>query len=57
MIQTVLGATLKHYRNVKGLSQEKLSSKAHLTIRYYQELEAGEKRPSIYALLNWLRDK
>lgn len=39
---------LKHYRKLKGLSQDKISKLAGCTVRYYQDLEYGKRVPNVY---------
>ncbi|MFT7559083.1 MAG: transcriptional regulator with XRE-family HTH domain [Flavobacteriales bacterium] len=46
-IKDQLAATIKAQRLEKGLSQDKLSAKADISTRYYQDIEAGEKQPTV----------
>lgn len=49
-IKQTLAANIKTYRIKSGLSQDKLASKADISTRYYQDIEAGNKQPSIDTL-------
>lgn len=39
---------LRHFRKLKGLSQDKISKLAGCTVRYYQDLEYGKRMPNVY---------
>lgn len=39
---------LKHYRQLKGISQDKLAKLADCTVRYYQDVEYGKCIPNVY---------
>jgi transcriptional regulator with XRE-family HTH domain len=45
-----LGRNLNRLRNRAGLTQERLAEKSDLSLRYVQEIEAGEKSPSVESL-------
>lgn len=42
-----LAASIKAQRSASGLSQDRLASKAGISTRYYQDIEAAVKQPSI----------
>jgi transcriptional regulator with XRE-family HTH domain len=46
-----LGETIRSYRKVMGMSQERLAEKADLHHNYIGELERGEKAATIDSLL------
>ena len=45
-IRTKLGKKIKHYRNERGLTQEKLAELANIDYKYLQRLE-GKNPPAI----------
>ncbi|MDR1867654.1 MAG: helix-turn-helix transcriptional regulator [Treponema sp.] len=45
-IKEILAVNLKEYRRKKGLTQEKLSEKADMSLHYLAMLELGRKFPS-----------
>jgi transcriptional regulator with XRE-family HTH domain len=46
-----LGKNLNRLRMGSGLTQEKLAEKADISLRYVQQLEAGQRNPSIPTLV------
>jgi transcriptional regulator with XRE-family HTH domain len=46
-----LGKNLNRLRMTAGLTQEKLAEKADISLRYVQQLEAGQRNPSIATLV------
>lgn len=46
----LLGKNIKKYRELKGLSQEKLSEEVDLTREYIADVERGHKRISLKKL-------
>ena len=46
----ILGKNIKHYREVKGLSQEKLAELVDLSREYIVRVESGLKRISLKKL-------
>ena len=46
-ILRALGKNLNRLRMNSGLTQEKLAEKADVSLRYIQQLEAGQRNPSI----------
>lgn len=46
-----LGKNLNRLRMGSGLTQEKLAEKAEISLRYVQQLEAGQRNPSIPTLV------
>jgi transcriptional regulator with XRE-family HTH domain len=46
-----LGKNLKRLRMSAELTQEKLAEKADISLRYVQQLEAGQRNPSISTLV------
>jgi transcriptional regulator with XRE-family HTH domain len=49
--QRAIGETIRKYRKVNKLSQEKLAERADLHPVYFGQVERGEQTVSIYALL------
>lgn len=49
MVQ-LLGANVRHYRKLKGLSQERLALDAGMERSYVSDLERGTRNPSVRAL-------
>jgi transcriptional regulator with XRE-family HTH domain len=47
----ILGNNIRRLRVGMKLTQERLAEDADLALRYIQEIEAGEKGPSLAALL------
>ncbi|WP_415108816.1 helix-turn-helix domain-containing protein [Propioniciclava sp.] len=45
-----VGATIKHFREARGMTQEDLSRAALLSRPYVANVEAGRKRPSVRAV-------
>jgi transcriptional regulator with XRE-family HTH domain len=45
-----LGKNINRLRNQAGLTQEKLAETSDLSLRFIQEIEAGEKSPSVETL-------
>lgn len=50
MIQEEFGLALRQRRASKGLTQQGLAEASDLSLRYIQELEAGEKQPTLRTL-------
>ena len=46
-ILRILGKNLNRLRTSACLTQEKLAEKADISLRYVQQLEAGQRNPSI----------
>jgi transcriptional regulator with XRE-family HTH domain len=46
-----LGKNLNRLRMLAGLTQEKLAERADISLRYVQQLEAGQRNPSIATLV------
>jgi transcriptional regulator with XRE-family HTH domain len=46
----LFGRNLQKARKMKGLTQEKLAEKCGISVTYLQQLEAGQKNPSISIL-------
>ena len=49
-VKQVFGETLRKHRTSQRRTQQELSESANMSLRYYQELEAGTKQPSITML-------
>lgn len=49
-ILKTLGVRVKHYRNLKGISQETLAFKIGVDRTYIGAIEQGLRSPSIYCL-------
>jgi transcriptional regulator with XRE-family HTH domain len=47
MIREAFGAQVKHLRTELGMTQEELSQRSRLAIRFLQDVEAGNKQASI----------
>jgi XRE family transcriptional regulator, regulator of sulfur utilization len=47
----IIGETIRHYRKLSKMTQEKLAEKVNLNPKYIGEVERGEKIISIEALL------
>ena len=54
-ILRALGKNLNRLRMGSGLTQEKLAEKAEISLRYVQQLEAGQRNPSIPTLVRLRR--
>ena len=50
MIQEEFSLILRKKRAAKGLTQQGLAEASDLSLRYIQELEAGEKQPTLKTL-------
>jgi transcriptional regulator with XRE-family HTH domain len=50
-ILRVLGKNLNRLRVNSGVTQEKLSEKSEISLRYLQQLEAGQRNPSVPTLV------
>jgi transcriptional regulator with XRE-family HTH domain len=50
MIQKEFSYVLRQKRAAKGLTQQGLAEASDLSLRYIQELEAGEKQPTLKTL-------
>jgi len=46
----LLGVNVRHYRKLKGLSQERLALDAGMERSYVSDLERGTRNPSVRAL-------
>jgi len=46
----LLGANVRHYRKLKGMSQEQLALDAGMERSYVSDLERGTRNPSVRAL-------
>jgi transcriptional regulator with XRE-family HTH domain len=46
----LLGANVRHYRKLKGISQERLALDAGMERSYVSDLERGTRNPSVRAL-------
>ena len=51
----VLSKTVKHYRKAIKETQETIADRSELSVRYYQQIEQGTKRPSLITLLSLAR--
>lgn len=49
-VKTVFGETLRKYRTKSNRSQQDVATRCDMSFRYYQELEAGTKQPTITTL-------
>jgi len=47
MVKHSFGEQLKKYRKSKGLTQEGLSLQSGVTFRFLQDIEAGNKQPTV----------
>ena len=55
MIKQSFGDTLRHFREEKRLTQEELALEADIAFRFVQEMEYGEKQPTITTLFKLAR--
>ena len=46
----LLGANVRHYRKLKGMTQEQLALDASMERSYVSDLERGTRNPSVRAL-------
>ena len=46
----LLGENVRHYRKLKGMTQEQLAADAGLERSYVSDLERGTRNPSVLAL-------
>ena len=46
----LLGANVRHYRKLKGITQEQLALDAGMERSYVSDLERGTRNPSVVAL-------
>jgi transcriptional regulator with XRE-family HTH domain len=46
----LLGRNVRHYRKLKGMTQEQLGLEAGMERSYVSDLERGERNPSVRAL-------
>lgn len=46
-----IGKNLKRYRTDKGIKQDELAEKTHLSANYIGMIERGEKKPSLSSLI------
>jgi transcriptional regulator with XRE-family HTH domain len=49
-LQHVLAANVRHWRKVRGLTQESLAQKSEIAPRHLQKLEAGELNVTLHTL-------
>ncbi len=49
-VKRVLAETLRKYRTQARRSQQDVATRCNMSFRYYQELEAGAKKPTITTL-------
>lgn len=49
-VKSVFAETLRKYRTKSNRSQQDVATRCDMSFRYYQELEAGEKKPTITTL-------
>ena len=49
-VKRVLAETLRKYRTEARRSQQDVATRCDMSFRYYQELEAGAKKPTITTL-------
>ncbi|WP_052692096.1 helix-turn-helix domain-containing protein [Teredinibacter purpureus] len=49
-VKTVFGETLRRHRTKSNRSQQDVATRCDMSFRYYQELEAGTKQPTITTL-------
>lgn len=50
-VKTVFGETLKAYRAKSGRTQQDVAMSCDMSLRFYQDLEAGNKLASITTLI------
>lgn len=50
IVKTAFAETLRKYRTEAKRSQQDVATKCDMSFRYYQELEAGSKQPTITML-------
>ncbi|MEW8627039.1 MAG: helix-turn-helix transcriptional regulator [Candidatus Thiodiazotropha sp.] len=50
MIREEFGLIIRQKRTAKGLTQQGLAEASDLSLRYIQELEAGQKQPTLKSL-------
>ncbi|MFL0809112.1 MAG: helix-turn-helix domain-containing protein [Agarilytica sp.] len=50
VVKTAFAETLRKYRTETNRSQQDVATKCDMSFRYYQELEAGTKQPTITML-------
>lgn len=46
----LLGTNVRHYRKLKGMTQEELAHEAGMERSYVSDLERGQRNPSVRAL-------
>jgi transcriptional regulator with XRE-family HTH domain len=46
----LLGGNVRHYRKLKGMTQEQLALEAGMERSYVSDLERGQRNPSVRAL-------
>ena len=51
MDMTSIGRNIRHFRNLKNISQESLAEKTDLSTNYISMIERGEKVPSLTSLI------
>ena len=49
MVQ-LLGANVRHYRKLKGYTQDRLAADAEMERSYVSDLERGQRNPTVKAL-------
>lgn len=47
----LLGATIRHYRKERGITQKRLAHSIHVSPKYLREMERGERNVSIGVVL------
>ena len=53
MDMTSIGKNIRHFRNLKNISQESLAEKTDLSTNYISMIERGEKIPSLTSLIRF----
>lgn len=49
-VKSVFGMTLRQYRTQQRRTQQEIAERCNMSLRFYQELEAGDKQPTITSL-------
>ena len=55
MIKTEFGNTIRKVRRENQLTQERVALSCNMSLRFYQDLEAGNKQPTITTLFRLAR--
>lgn len=50
MVKQVFGEQLRKVRRDKGLTQQEIALRCKMSLRFYQDMEAGNKQPTITTL-------